>query len=291
MRMPKFLEVGGQENLTMTRVYCLGIHIKSRSELSRGWDGSVEKGQCHIIGNWRLIVMAESLLPLKGGCPNIHKWGTLLEIKFSIQKFDQKGLKHRGVQKNWVWYSSEGDLVEIQSWKQVEAQGLHACSALLQEGCSRVSRGCTGRMGVSEGPGFGLEDAWRGVDDCVYQWRVTSWIFEAMDCQKNAAQYPVDNRNHSGRAIAVSWVQPCDLVQQCENKCQWFPSRSLEVVSLMTAWIQKWCRSEWWEHQMSVNAELKRARWELEWRVFGVARNLLGGEAWCQDSETGFSEL
>ena len=145
--------------------------------------------------------MAESLLPLKGGCPNIHKWGTLLEIKFSIQKFDQKGLKHRGVQKNWVWYSSEGDLVEIQSWKWIEAQGLHTCIALLQKGCSQISRGCTSRMRVSEGPGLGLGILEQGPEfpqkvsmTGVSQWRVMSWMFKVMDCQKNAVQYPVDNR-------------------------------------------------------------------------------------------------
>ena len=91
----------------------------------------------------------------------------------------------------------------------------------------------------------------KGVNNGVSWWRVTSWMFKAMDCQKSASQYPVDNRNHSGWSILVSWVQPCDLVQQSDNKCQWFPGRSSEVASLMTAWISSWCRSEWWRHQVA----------------------------------------
>jgi len=75
----------------------------------------------------------------------------------------------------------KSDLVEIQSWKQVEAQGLHMCIALLQQGCSQVSRGCTGGIRVSEGLGLhlgfpeqGLEVLQRVLTMGVSQWWVMS---------------------------------------------------------------------------------------------------------------------
>ena len=43
--------------------------------------------------------------------------------------------------KTCICYSLEGDLVEIQGWKWVEAQGLHACISQLQEHCSWVFQG------------------------------------------------------------------------------------------------------------------------------------------------------
>ena len=40
-----------------------------------------------------------------------------------------------------IWKLMESDLVEIQSQKQVKAQGSHMCLALLKEGCSWVFQG------------------------------------------------------------------------------------------------------------------------------------------------------
>ena len=192
----------------------------------------------------KLIVMAESLPPLKGGCPNIHKWGMLFRIKFTIQKLTRKGWRHRGVQRDL-------SMILIGRWSCRVGNGSRPkvcmCALHYARGLFSGFPGvCTGRMRV-----FGRSGTWwkmhkEGVNNCVSLWRVTSWMFEAMDCWKNAAQYPVDNRNHSGWAIAVSRVQPCNFVQQNDNKCQWFPSWSLEVASLTTAQIRNWCRSEWW---------------------------------------------
>ena len=40
-----------------------------------------------------LIVMAESLLPLKGGCPHIHKKGHIVQNQVFYLEVDQKGSK------------------------------------------------------------------------------------------------------------------------------------------------------------------------------------------------------
>src|SRR5882724_425410 len=40
-----------------------------------------------------LIVMAESLLPLKGGCPNIHNKGHIVQNQVFYLEVDQKGSK------------------------------------------------------------------------------------------------------------------------------------------------------------------------------------------------------
>jgi len=111
-----------------------------------------------------MIVMAELLLPLKGGCPNIHKQETYCLESSLLFGVDWKRLQ--------VWkcpgrseYDTHWKVISRRPrvGKLIKPSILHMWMAkLCKEGCSQASRGLYQQNEVSEDLGHGLEDAQRG---------------------------------------------------------------------------------------------------------------------------------
>ena len=120
---------------------------------------------------------AELLLPQKGGCPNIQK-KFVSRIDFANgNRPERVGIVREELVKPHKCFRSECDT---------------------QQGslCSR------GFLLVEWGDWKFWDMVWkvheRGVDDRVSQWRDDIMDVRSDGCWKVAAQYPVDNLNHSG---------------------------------------------------------------------------------------------
>ena len=132
------------------------------------------------------------------------------------------------------------------------------CKAVLKEQFLGFPGVYTGRMGFWKFQDKVWKMHEKGVNNGVsQQWGDILNIWSNGLLEKSCS-IPCDNRNHSGWAILVSWVQPFNLVQWSDNKCQWFPGRSSEFVSLMTAGTDLWWRLDWQKCWMKLGCGVEK---------------------------------
>jgi len=128
---------------------------------------------------------------------------------------------------HWRW--SWGD-PELEMGWDLQAACMN-CNRFIMRVVLRFSKDLYQWNVISEVLGHGPEDAWRW---CQWQHVLMEGLMSlniwSDGFPEKCCSIPCDNRNHSRWAIAVSWVQPCNLAQWSDKQMSMIPLVGVQIL-------------------------------------------------------------